>query len=258
MDAYYKFLQTYDLNEYIFKEGSIWTDRIYYRPELIQRSRLGGVALNRSQRYVPENPVIWSFENDSLAKKVAIHVTERTPASLKIDFFNTENREVKVTMKGFEVLGGKWTLRQGTDRKKVSKVVFGGGRILSLTIPPFAEYQIELNLEGRGEEYNAMTDLGIGEEDITVTEEGVSVVLHNLSGKEAPRTVVAIVDQQGKVISQTISAAIPAPNDLKPKTMVVTIPKPGSLSLNGCKVVVDPRNEIDEIYEDNNIVSIKY
>ena len=83
-------------------------------------------------------------------------------------------------------------------------------------------------------------------------------MLHNLSGKEAPRTVVAIVDQKGEVISQTISAAIPAPNDLKPKTMVVTIPKPGPLSLNGCKVVVDPRNEIDEIYEDNNIVSIKY
>lgn len=258
MNAYCQFLQTYDLNEYIFKEGSIWTDRIYYRPELIQRSRLGGVALNRSQRFVPENPVIWSFENDSLARKVAIHVTEKTPKTLKIDFFNTENREVKVDMKGLEVLGGKWTLRQGTDRKKESKVMFGRGRKVSLKIPPFAEYQIEMNLEGRGEEYNAMTDLGIGQEDITIDEDAVNVVLHNLSGKEAPRAVVAIVDRKGKIVSQTISEPVPAPNDLMPKTVVVTLPKPAALPLEGCRIVVDPRNEISEIYEGNNFVSIKY
>ena len=39
IEAYSNFLRTYDLNEYIFTEGSIWTDRIYYRPDLIQTTR---------------------------------------------------------------------------------------------------------------------------------------------------------------------------------------------------------------------------
>ena len=167
IDAYTKFLQDYDLNEYIFKEGSIWTDRIYYRPDLIQQSRLGGVALNRSQRFVSDNPLFWKFSNDTIAQKVAIHVYDKTATSFKVDFFNTEKQEVKVDMVGFELLGGTWTLKQIMNgKKKTSKITFGRGQRVALNLPPFASYQIEMNLEGQGVDFNLKTDIGVGKEDI--------------------------------------------------------------------------------------------
>ena len=255
VEAYRNFLKDYDINEYIFKEGSIWTDRIYYRPDLIQRSRLGGVALNRSQRFVSDNPLVWRFENDEDATKVAIHVHERTSTTLKIDFFNTENHIVNIDMIGLELLGGKWRIRQGIETNKKENTVFWGrGRKLTFSIPPMASYQVEMELNDKGQDYNTLTDVGICREDIVCEENRLFVKLHNLSGKEASPVKVALVDKKGNVLSLGVSTNIPAPNDLIPKTIVVQMTIPIGISLEGCKVVLDPQNEIEEIYEDNNVI----
>ena len=255
IDAYTKFLHDYDLNEYIFKEGSIWTDRIYYRPDLIQQSRLGGVALNRSQRFVSDNPLFWKFSNDTIAQKVAIHVYDKTATSFKVDFFNTERQEVKVDMVGFELLGGTWTLKQIMNgKKKTSKITFGRGQKVSLNLPPFSSYQIEMELKGKGADFNSKTDIGVGKEDVLFMDGEVIVTLHNLSGCDAPACVVALVDKEGNVLSQNTSKPISAPNDLLPKTTNVKLAISGVQSLSGCRIVIDPQNEIDEIYEGNNEV----
>ena len=251
--AYASFLQTYDLNEYIFKEGSIWTDRIYYRPDLIQTSRLGGVALNRSSRFAPCNPLIWKFEKPSSAEKVAIHVTGDMRTSFAVDFFNTEEQPVSVTMEGFEVLGGKWTLKKENTS---TLVTFGRGKHVKLTLPPRCSYRIEMKLRGKGTDYNQLTDWAIDQKDITIEKGNIQVCLHNLSGKDAPRALVVLTDPSGKVLSQSSSSFLAAPNDLNARTTRVQLSCPEGVSLKGCRIVIDPNNEIDEIYENNNQVAL--
>lgn len=253
IEAYSNFLRTYDLNEYIFTEGSIWTDRIYYRPDLIQTTRLGGVALNRSSRYVPCNPIMWKFDDDASAEKVAMYVSGDMRTSFSIDFFNTDQREIKVNMQGLEVMGGKWLLKQGDS---TTTVTFGRGRNITLTIPPQCNYRIEMRLKGKGKDYNQLTDIAVGYEDIKIANGQIQVQLHNLSGKDTPEIVVALESPTGETLSSTISPSIPAPNDLIPQTSTVLIPLPANTSIKGCHIIVDPDNKIDEIYESNNQISL--
>ena len=111
-----------------------------------------------------------------------------------------------------------------------------------------------MELEGTGVDFNLKTDIGVGKEDVLFMDGEVIVTLHNLSGCDAPACVVALVDKEGNVLSQNTSKPISAPNDLLPKTTKVKLAVPDVQSLSGCRIVIDPQNEIDEIYEGNNEV----
>ena len=109
-----------------------------------------------------------------------------------------------------------------------------------------------MELKRKGFDFNLKTDIGVGKEDISFMDDEVIVTLHNLSGCDAPACVVAIVDKEGNVPSQNTSKPISAPNDLLPKTTNVKLAIPNVQSLSGCRIVIDPQNEVDEIYEGNN------
>ena len=111
-----------------------------------------------------------------------------------------------------------------------------------------------MELKGKGADFNLKTDIGVGKEDVSLVDNEVIVTLHNLSGCDAPPCVVAIVDKEGNVLSQNTSKPISAPNDLLPKATNVKLPIPNVQSLSGCRIVIDPQNEVDEIYEGNNEV----
>ena len=66
------------------------------------------------------------------------------------------------------------------------------------------------------------------------------------------KLILAIVNKEGNVLSQNTSKPISAPNDLLPKTTNVKLAIPNVQSLSGCRIVIDPQNEVDEIYEGNN------
>ena len=74
-----------------------------------------------------------------------------------------------------------------------------------MNLPPFSSYQIEMELKGKGVDFNSKTDIGIGKEDIRFTDNEVMITLHNLSGCDAPACVVAIVDKEGNILSQNVS-----------------------------------------------------
>ena len=111
-------------------------------------------------------------------------------------------------------------------------------------------------LKGKGKDYNQLTDLAIDHKDITIEKGNIQVCLHNVSGKDAPRALVILTDSSGKVLSQSSSSILAAPNDLNARTTRVQLSFPEGVSLKGCRIVIDPNNEIDEIYESNNQVAL--
>lgn len=237
---------------FMMREGSLWIDRVYFNCDDIQRQRMGGLALNRSSNFVPGNAVSWRFADDANAEKVAILIPVASRNKFEAIFFNTAKEPVKVDMTGMEVLGGSWKMNG-------EAVQWGRNRSLELTIPAGKEYRVQMELMGEGTDFNCLTDLAIGREDIVVAKnkKSLTVTLHNLSSKEAPATHIVLQNAQGNVIAETSSQPLAAPKDLIPSLQQVQITIPKGTDLKGCTIVIDPDNTIDEIYKQNNQIVLQ-
>ena len=247
-------LRAIDAREYIMTEGSLWIDRISFPCETIQYSRLGGIAMTRSQNLVPSNPVRWHFARPDDAHKLAILVHNNAPGELEIEFYNTARRPMKAVLEGVEVPGGSWTLTLPGGRTK--KVGFGRARSLQLRIPRKGS-TLRLTLDGPAEDYALRPDVGIGPEDLEPTPEGLAVTVHNLGGVDVEGVTVALADRRGRILSQTETPAIPAPVDLVPKTARVVLEVPRGCDLSACSVLLNPGKESEEIYPQNNATSCR-
>ena len=248
-------LRQIDAREYIMTEGSLWIDRISFPCETIQHSRLGGIAMTRSENLVPSNPIRWHFDRPDDAQQLAILVTGSTPAGFDIEFFNTAERTMNAVMEGVEALGGTWVLTLPDGRER--RVEFGRARSVDLQIPARKSWKIQMRLEGAGEDYALRPDAGIGPEDLEMTPEGLAVTVHNLGGTVLDPVRVVLQDARGKVLAQTKTPAIPAPSDLVPKTARVVLPIPQGCKLEACSVVLNPGKESEEIYPANNATSCR-
>lgn len=254
VSAYRRQLRTLKLREFIYTEGSIWTDRVQYSSDIIQNARLGLPKMNRTQFYAPFNPISWRFAADEDYDKVAISVNDATNRSFSVDFYNTKSKPVKVTMKGDQALLGDWEL---TMDGKTRTVRFGRDRGIELNIPAGKEYSIGMRLVGDNVPFDTMPDLGIGEDDILVERGNINVIVHNIGAVNTAQTEIVLLDAKGKKISEALIPALQAPLDMVPKTTKVSLALPAGARTQGMKVMIDPQDKLEEIYESNNFVILK-
>ena len=234
--------------EYINTEGSLWTDRVNFSPDYLQTVRLGAMEMNRQSHHAPSNPVYWRFVDDNDAEKVGIIVTTPSSETLNVEFYNTGSKPISVDMKGMQIRSGNWKVN---ENGKTRNVEFGRGRSLRLTVPPHKDYHISMQLTKADEEYNMLTDLAIGKEDVTISGDRIEVRVHNLSGKDSDETEVVLKDRKGRIVERKSLPAISAPNDLLPKTAVITF---DMTAKDIGSIEIDPENKVKEIYENNNNV----
>ena len=249
------------INEYYNTLGYVWTDRFSFRVSEIQRSRLGGVCLDRLSFFIG-NQVSWRFRNDGDAEKIAILLPFSTPKELKLEFFNTENRAMEAQMTGWDVLNGEWELVQGIDtngdgiidretlRKKVE---FGREETVTLSIPPRQNVLVQMKLVGDGVAITKnRPDLAIGAESIQVSGNQITVTVHNLGFASAPATEIALTDNNGRILQTATIPAMEGVHDLLPKRTQVTLTIPPNVRYENCRVVIDPKNTLTEIRKSNN------
>lgn len=244
-------LRNYFNRDFITTEGSIWIDRLSFDVNYIQTVRLGGIGMNRSQQMVPGNLFRWEFPGDRDAEKVAIFVHDRSKKAFKIDFYNTDKKPMKVDMIGVELLGGDWEL---TAEGKTRTHRFGRDRRISLTIPAGKEYCIEMKLKGEGRDFNLLPDIGISTEDIELKNGMVEVTVHNIGGVDSETMDIVLMNSKGRIVAAGTIPPIKAPVDLSPKTATISLPLPENSSPESLKVIIDPENKVEEIYESNNCV----
>lgn len=260
-DLYAREIQTDSQRMYMVTEGHWWSDRVELFSDLLQRSRLGGMALRRNQ-IVPGHTVSWRFDAPGGATDVAILVEAATPKHFKVVAYNLSDRPVSAKMTGWDVAPGTWRMRSGVDRTG-KDVIDGPGqsreveletsRSVAIAFPPHETAVFTFDLAREGAPVWNRPDIGIDRGDVHVAENEVRLTVHSLGAKAAPAGVAAVTDAAGHVLAKAAIAPLKAPLDLQPKTTEVVLRLHGPVPA-GAHVRVALDGGVREITEMNNDV----
>lgn len=128
---------------YMNTEGHPWTDRAeQIQSDILQRERLGGVALRRNQTW-PGHTVSWCFEEPDAAEQVAILMPGATPSHFTITAFNTGDRAQRAAMTTWNVTAGRWRMTSADGSRDVP---IERSASVALSFPPRAESRFEFTL----------------------------------------------------------------------------------------------------------------
>ncbi|MDE2264998.1 MAG: LamG domain-containing protein [Alphaproteobacteria bacterium] len=262
-DLYGAELQRQADTMYSRTEGHWWIDRVEEDSQYLQRTRMGGIALERNWLY-PGNTVSWSFPDPEGAVSVAILMPGATPTHFKVVAYNVTDHDVKAKMTGWDIAPGQWEMKSGTvagdkdelgSDAKTTSLEFEKTRSVDVSFAPHQTTVYEFTLQTPGTAVNIRPDLGIGVDDVVRKGSTVEVTVHSLGAQDAPVGTVELVDASGKVVAQATTPALPAPVDLKPHTAVVKLSLPSGFNPKGTVVRV-ALNGVKEITLINNTVPL--
>lgn len=252
-------IRTANQRMYMYTEGHWWSDRVEMPSELLQRSRLGGVALKRNWIW-PGATVSWRFDHADAAEQVAILMPGATPTHFKVIAYNTTGRAVRAAMTGWDVTAGEWRMTSGVSASGSDVADAPVGKTVALEKSSSVDVEfaahgttvLTFDLAKAGPSTQARADLGIGREDVAVAGRTVSVTVHSLGALDAPAGKAWIAGADGKVVASAATPALKAPRDLKPKTAVVKLTMPIGFSTKGASVRVALPDGVREITQLNN------
>jgi hypothetical protein len=248
----------------MYTEGHWWSDRVDQPSDILQRERLGGVALRRNQSW-PGNTVSWRFAEPGAAERVAILLPGATPTRFRVIAYNTTDHAQRATMSTWTVAAGRWSMRasSSTDGGKTLAPI-GAAQTMTLersaatdvsfapgtTVLDFALVEAATPVDHRA-------DLGIGTDDILMKGRNVAVTVHSLGAKEVKGGRVELVDATGKLVVTTSIPPLAAPRDLQPKTITVKLAVPASIDPATLTVHVALTGNEPEITQTNNRVPLQ-
>jgi hypothetical protein len=260
-DLYGEEIRAANQRMYMMTEGHWWIDRVEVPNELLQRTRLGGIALKRNWIW-PGNTVSWRFDRPDAAEQVAILMPGATPTHFKVIAFNTTDRPISATMTAWNVTAGDWTITSGVsasggdaaDAPAKSGVHLEKSAGIGVTFAPRQTTVMTFDLARAGPPTETRADLGIGTDDVVLKGRALSVTVHSLGSVDAPAGAVEALDAAGKVLARATTPPLKAPADLKPKTTVVklTIPAGAKPAL----VRVSLPDGVAEVTKLNNEVAL--
>lgn len=208
-------------HRYMYTEGHWWSDRVDQPNEILQRERLGGIALRRNQTW-PGNSVSWRFAEAGAAEQVAILVPGATMGTFKVIAWNTSGRPQKADMTAWNVTAGRWKM---TGSSGTSEITLERSASIPLVFAP-GENVFEFALVAPGVPTDQRGDLGIGIDDIAMTKRAMTVTVHSLGAIDTPGGTLSLEDAAGRVLATAPVPPLGAPLDLQPKTAKVTLTVP--------------------------------
>jgi hypothetical protein len=234
--------------------------------DLLQRERLGGIALKRNQTW-PGNAVSWRFADPEAALNVAILVRDATPEGFTVIARNTTDREQRAQMGTWNVVAGTWTMTQGLaeddddvggdvaqgavqtrevdmERSGSIPVAFAPGQTTVMT------FRLNTRAAVPPEQ---RPDLGIGADDVVRKGRRLTVRVHSLGHVAAPAGEVRLETAEGQVLARAAVPPLPAPADLVPRTATVTLAVPPGAP-DGLRVRVV--SGVAEVTQRNNVVEL--
>ena len=220
-DTAYEAIRAASQRMYTQTEGHWWSDRVEIPSELLQRSRLGGVALKRNWLW-PGHTVSWRFAQPDAAEKVAILVQGATPTHFDVIAYNTTAQPVAAAMTGWNVAPGQWRVTAGGETRTFA---FEKSASTDVAFPP-GETTLRFERVSAAPRIDTRPDLGIGPEDLRRSGRSLTVTVHSLGATDAPAGTLTIEDAAGKVLASAATPRLKAPRDLLPKTAVVKLTLP--------------------------------
>ena len=122
---------------------------------------------------------------------------------------------------------------------------------VELTLPPKTVVLLDLQQTEKLDDIWARPDLAVAAREVEFKDGAITGIVHNIGGKNAPAFTIALTDTQGKVRATQKLGPSAAPLDLDPKRTSFRFENVGN-SVEGWRVVVDPDDEIPEVFEGNN------
>lgn len=212
---------------YMYTEGHWWSDRVDQPNEILQRERLGGIALRRNQTY-PGNTVSWRFDQPGGAEQVAILLPGATRDHFRVIAYNMSDVPQSAEMTAWNVTAGEWSVRKAgaSPEDPGAPIWLERSAATTLSFAPHVTSEFEFTLVKAGEDTSTRADIGIGEDDVAVKGRAVTVTVHSLGAKDAPAGTAALVDASGRVLATAAIPAIAAPLDLTPRTASLRLTAP--------------------------------
>jgi hypothetical protein len=245
------------INEFINTEGSVWIDRVSSFNPMIQEDRLGGVALTRTNILYPQHFVSWKFLAPAKYDDVAIFLQSPSDTLIRVIAYNLKGNPVKALMTAWDLKPGKWKIRTGTD---INDDLLIDGAGITRIIETERGSDIEIDFKSKGysiielsliepskNNYEMLSDLAIGTEDIKVIDKTMIVRVHNVGSVPSPETKIEIRDSVGKIVGTALVPPLDAPLDLLPKWEDIKIDLLENINLSGGTVQLDPEGKIKEI-----------
>ncbi len=257
---------TTDLNRmYMVTEGELWSDRVELFSDLLQRSRLGGMALRRNQIY-PGHLVRWRFAGaPTAAENVAILISDASPTHFKVIACNLTNAPIAATMTGANIAAGQWTMTTGIDDNNDDKpdgatqtrsLAFERDASVHLDFAPHRTVVIEFTLAKPAPPVSARLDIAIGPDDIHAGTGTLDVTVHSLGAVATPAGRLSLQDAAGRPVATVPIPALEAPADLNPRTVTLHLAIPAKTALAHARLVLSLTGNPAEITLRNNAVTL--
>ncbi|WP_267388739.1 LamG-like jellyroll fold domain-containing protein [Sphingomonas sp. GC_Shp_3] len=223
----------------VLTDAHLWSDRVAVPSEILQRTRLGGVA-HRRNAYYPGNLVRWRFDGAVSAEQVGILIPNGDPERFTVTTFNMAATPASATMTGDQLAAGTWRLteRDGDAAPVVREVTLEHGHGVALTLPSRQTATYAFERIRAGDEPATRPDIGLSVDDLALARGKLSVTVHSLGAKPTPPGTATLVDATGRTIGSARFAGLAAPLDLLPKTATVALPLPRGVAANGLRVTL--------------------
>ena len=249
-------------HHYMYTEGHWWSDRVDQPTDILQRERLGGIALRRNQTW-PGNTVSWRFATPGAAERVAILVPGATRDAFRVIAYNTSDAAQQARMSTWNVTAGQWQVRTSTSGDGGGTLVPAGAAVTvplersagtTVTFAPHTTTVIEATLVQPTTPVETRPDIGIGSDDVAVKGRSVTLTVHGLGSVPSGAGTATLVAADGRVVASAAIPPLDAPNDLRPRTAQVRLSAPGGVA--GLTVRVALTGDTPEVTLLNNAVPV--
>jgi hypothetical protein len=233
-DLYADEIQTASQRMYMVTEGHWWSDRVELFSDLLQRSRLGGMALRRNQMF-PGHLVSWRFGAPTEAESVAILIRDPLPTKFAVEAYNLSAKPIKATMTGWMIAPGTW--KMSGKGIKTRTFTFERSAGVNLVFAPYRTTLVNFELVSPEPSTADRPDIGIGPDDVKLEAGKVAVTVHSLGAVDASAGTATLLDAKGRTLASVAIPPIAAPLDLEPRTARIELPlKPGAVRV---RIVLD-------------------
>jgi hypothetical protein len=239
----------------MYTDAELFTDRVFL--DAISNATLcytGGFATRN--KYNHQHAVSWEGFGTDYAVLVLVARRDRFKALI----YNFRGQAQTGAVRFWTLDHGRYQMRLGPDAdgddtleaaERTEAVEVSRGAPVPVTLPPGQVVVLELTQTEKLDDLRLRPDLALATREVQVADRAVSGVVHNIGGGEAPAFTVALLDAQGEVIASQGLAPLAAPLDLEPKRAAFRL-EAGDHDLRGARVVVDPDDQVPELYEGNN------
>ncbi|WBO23740.1 LamG-like jellyroll fold domain-containing protein [Sphingomonas abietis] len=248
----------------VLTDAELWVDRVSVPSELLQRTRMGGVA-HRRNAYYPGNLVRWHFAAPARGEDVALLIPHGDPRHFRIIGYNLTDRPITARMTGDEVAAGRWRLSAGIDTDGDDRadtvgeqrdVTLERGAGVDIAFPPHQTIVYDFTLATPGDDPAARPDIGLSGEDLALRGDRLSVTAHSLGAKATPGGTAIVEDAAGHVVARAPIPPLAAPTDLEPKTATVAIRLPHGTPTPGLRVRLTLDGDPAETSATNNVAAL--